>query len=49
MKDNCVWLNNKIAHELQSQEQVTAAQAISKKSAGTHGKKNNGSSDLGPV
>ena len=36
MKENCVQLNNKIAHELQIQEQITAAKAISKKSAGTH-------------
>ena len=29
-KGNCVWLNNKIAHKLQMQEQVTAAKVTSK-------------------
>ena len=27
MKDNCIWLNNKIVHKLQAQEQVTASKA----------------------
>ena len=39
MKDNCVWLNNKIACELQIQQQVTATKATSKKINGTHGPK----------
>ena len=39
MKDNCVFHNNKIAHELQIQEQVTAAKALSKMGTGTHGPK----------
>ena len=38
-KDNCVWLNDKIAQEL-AQEQVTQKASY---------QKNNGSSDLGPV
>ena len=27
MKDNCIWLKNKIVHELQGQEQATASKA----------------------
>ena len=48
-KDNCVQLNNKIAHEL-AQEQATTLQKASTK-IGTTSQlpKNNGSSDLGPV
>ena len=46
-KDNCVWLNNKIAHEL-AQEQETQ-KASAKTGSKTLLPKNNGSSDLGPV
>ena len=48
-KDSCVQLNNKIAHELQLQKQVTAAKTTSKKVPGLTFSKNNSSSDLGPV
>ena len=44
-KDNCVWLNNKIAHEL-AQDQVML---VLNKVALNRYQKNNGSSDLGPV
>ena len=36
MKDNCVWLNNKLACEIQAQEQATVNKALSKKSTRTH-------------
>ena len=48
-KDNCVWLNNKIACEVQLQEQATAAKAISKKNIWFLMPNNNSSSDLGPI
>ena len=48
MKDNCVWLKNKIVCELQIQEQATAAKAVSEKSTRTHVTKNS-SSNLGPI
>ena len=35
-KDNCVWLNNKITHELQLQEQAKAAKVTSKKNTRPH-------------
>ena len=34
MKDNCNWLNNKIVHKLQAQEQVTANKAQSQRVLG---------------
>ena len=46
-KDNCVWLNNKIAQEL-AQEQVTQKASV-KTGSSTQLPKNYGSSDLGPV
>ena len=46
-KDNCVWLNNKIAPEL-AQEQVVQ-KASAKSGSAKSLPKNNGSSDLGPV
>ena len=50
IKNNCVWLNNKIACELQAQELVATMKKTSRKnSTSPHVTKNNGSSDLGPV
>ena len=36
MKDNCIWLNNKVAHKMKAQEQATTSNALSKKSTRTH-------------
>ena len=50
VKNNCMWLNNKITCELQAQEQVvTIKKTSTKTSTSHHVTKNNGSSDLGPV
>ena len=49
IKDNCVWLNNKIACEL-VQEQVTVTKKATIKPGTTpQVPNNNGSLDLGPV
>ena len=49
-KNNCVWLNNKIAHTLQAQDQVTATKKTPiKYNTSPHKTKNSGSSDLGTV
>ena len=34
--DNCVQLNNKLMHNIQLQEQVTAAKLVNKKGTGPH-------------
>ena len=47
-KDNCVWLS-KLVHEIQLQEQATAAKLATKKSTGPHVPKSRVSSALGPI
>ena len=48
IKDNCVWLNKKIAQEL-AQEQATEKRSLISQVLVLRSQNNNDSSDLGPV